>query len=111
MRHILKGVAALFFAVVAVSASAQKYQGIVDKTIAVVGNEVIMISDIESEMQMMLYNYGMQSDRKARCELLESMMSSKLFLMFSSIGESVWMRRKRAFTRGRPSLNDSLCDS
>lgn len=81
MRHILKGVAALFFAVVAVSASAQKYQGIVDKTIAVVGNEVIMISDIESEMQMMLYNYGMQSDRKARCELLESMMSSKLFLM------------------------------
>ena len=81
MRHILKGVAALLFAVVAVSASAQKYQGIVDKTIAVVGNEVIMISDIESEMQMMLYNYGMQSDRKARCELLESMMSSKLFLM------------------------------
>jgi len=81
MRHILKGVAALLFAVVAVSASAQKYQGIVDKTIAVVGNEVIMISDIESEMQMMLYNYGMQSDRKARCELLENMMSSKLFLM------------------------------
>ncbi len=81
MRHILKGVAALLFAVIAVSASAQKYPGIVDKTIAVVGNEVIMISDIESEMQMMLYNYGMQSDRKARCELLENMMSSKLFLM------------------------------
>ena len=77
----MKGVAALLFAVIAVSASAQKYPGIVDKTIAVVGNEVIMISDIESEMQMMLYNYGMQSDRKARCELLENMMSSKLFLM------------------------------
>ena len=40
-----------------------------------------MISDIESEVQMMQYNYGMQSDRKARCELLENMMSSKLFLM------------------------------
>ena len=82
MRHILKGVAVSLIAAASLSASAQKYQGgIVDKTIAVVGNEVIMISDIESEVQMMQYNYGMQSDRKARCELLENMMSSKLFLM------------------------------
>jgi peptidyl-prolyl cis-trans isomerase SurA len=82
MRHILKGVAVSLLAAASLSASAQKYQGgIVDKTIAVVGNEVIMISDIESEVQMMQYNYGMQSDRKARCELLENMMSSKLFLM------------------------------
>ena len=81
MRHILKGVAVFLFAAVSVSASAQKYTGgIVDKTVAVVGNEVIMISDVESEMQMML-SYGMQSDRKARCELLENMLSSKLFLM------------------------------
>lgn len=82
MRHILKGVAVFLFAAASVSASAQKYQGgIVDKTVAVIGNEVIMISDIESEMQMMQSYYGMQSDRKARCELLESMMSSKIFLM------------------------------
>lgn len=82
MRHILKGVAVLLFAAVSVNASAQKYEGgIIDKTIAVVGNEVIMISDIESEMQMMQSYYGMKSDRKARCELLENMMSSKLFLM------------------------------
>ena len=82
MRHILKGVAVFLFAVVSVNASAQKYQGgIVDKTVAVIGNEVIMISDIESEVQVMLYNYGQQSDRKARCEILENLMSSKLFLM------------------------------
>ena len=82
MRHILKGVAVFMFAVVSVNVSAQKYQGgIVDKTVAVIGNEVVMISDIESEVQMMLYNYGQQSDRKARCEILENMMSSKLFLM------------------------------
>ena len=56
MRHILKGVAVFLFAAASVNASAQKYQGgIVDKTVAVVGNEVIMISDIESEMQMMQY--------------------------------------------------------
>lgn len=82
MRHILKGVAVMLFAAVSVIASAQKYHGgIVDKTVAVVGNEVIMISDIESEMRMMQSYYGMQSDRKARCELLENMLSSKLFLM------------------------------
>ena len=82
MRHILKGVAVFLFAVVSANASAQKYQGgIVDKTVAVIGNEVIMISDIESEVQVMLYNYGQQSDRKARCEILENLMSSKLFLM------------------------------
>ena len=74
--------AVLLFAAVSVNAAAQKYEGgLVDKTIAVVGNEVIMISDIESEMQMMQSYYGMKSDRKARCELLENMMSSKLFLM------------------------------
>ena len=78
----MKGVAAVVLAVVSVNASAQKYQGgIVDKTVAVIGNEVIMISDIESEMQMMQSYYGSQSDRKSRCELLETMMASKLFLM------------------------------
>ena len=90
MRHILKGVAVFLFAAASISASAQKYQGgIVDKTVAVVGNEVIMISDIESEIQMMQYNYGMQSDRKARCELLENMMSSKLFLMQARVDSLV----------------------
>jgi len=90
MRHILKGVAVLLFAAASVTASAQKYQGgIVDKTIAVVGNEVIMISDVESEIQMMRYNYGMQSDRKARCELLENMMASKLFLMQARVDSLV----------------------
>ncbi len=81
MRHIFKCAAAVLLAVVSANASAQKYQGVIDKTVAVVGNEVIMISDIEDEMRMMQSYYGMQSDRKARCELLENMLSSKLFLM------------------------------
>ena len=90
MRHILKGVAVFLCAVASVSASAQRYQGgIVDKTVAVVGNEMIMISDIESEVQMMLYNYGQQSDRKARCEILENMMASKLFLMQARVDSLV----------------------
>ena len=64
-----------------ISASAQKYPGgIVDKSIAVVGNEMIMISDLEEEVQMMRAQ-GIMSDRNARCEILEGMMESKLFLM------------------------------
>ena len=67
------------------AASAQKYpNGIIDKTVAVIGNEVIMISQLEEEVQMMKA-YGMMSDKSGRCEILESMMSSKLFLMQSRL--------------------------
>jgi peptidyl-prolyl cis-trans isomerase SurA len=63
------------------SGFAQKYpSGLVDKTVAVVGNEVILISDIEDQVQQMTAQ-GYASDRNMRCELLESMMESKLFLM------------------------------
>ena len=65
--------------------SAQKYQGgLVDKTVAVVGNEVIMISDIESEVQQMQAQ-GRSSDRDMRCSILENAMESKLFLMQARI--------------------------
>ena len=69
----------------AVSASAQKYSGgVVDKTVAVIGNEMIMISDIEEEVQLMKAQ-GLMSDRNARCEILENMMEAKLFLMQARI--------------------------
>jgi len=65
--------------------SAQKYRGgVIDKTVAIVGGEVIMISDIEAEVQQMRAS-GMSSDRDMRCEILEAMMESKLFLMQSRI--------------------------
>lgn len=41
---------------------------------------MIMISQLEEEVQMMRA-YGMMSDRTGRCEILEQMMSAKLFLM------------------------------
>ena len=78
MRRLL---AAVLFAGLSLIASAQKYGGgVIDKTVAVVGNEVIMISDIEQEVQMMRAQ-GMSSDRNLRCEILEQMMASKIFLM------------------------------
>lgn len=71
----------MILSAVSVAAAAQKYpDGIVDKTIAVVGNEMIMISQLEQEVQMMRAQ-GLASDRNLRCEILEQMMASKLFLM------------------------------
>ena len=73
--------AAVLFAAAALTASAQKYSGgLVDKTVAIVGNEVIMLSDLEDEVAMMKA-YGMMSDKKGRCEILEEMMATKIFLM------------------------------
>ena len=77
----MKLVAVLLFVLTAAGASAQRYSdGVIDKTIAVIGNEMITISQLEEEVQMMRA-YGMLSDKSGRCEILEQMMASKLFLM------------------------------
>lgn len=57
---------------------AQKYDGVIDKTVALVGNSMILLSQIESEVRMMQFQ-GYVSDRDLRCEVLENMMVSKLF--------------------------------
>ena len=54
INHKMMLVAIVAFVMTAVVASAQKYQdGVIDKTIAVIGNEVITISGLEEEVQMM----------------------------------------------------------
>ena len=78
MKHIILTAAALLLCF---SLGAQKYKGgVADKTIAVVGGETILLSDLEAEVQQMRMN-GTAGDRDMRCELLENMMESKLFLM------------------------------
>ena len=70
------------------TASAQKYQnGLIDKTVAVVGNEVIMLSEVEEEMKTQ--SYGYMSDKTSRCEVLENMMVTKLFLMQARVDSLV----------------------
>lgn len=60
--------------------NAQVYNdGLIDKTIALVGNEMIMLSQLENEIQMMMAQ-GMTPDRNSRCEVLENMLAQKLFL-------------------------------
>ena len=77
MKHIILTVAAL---AACLTLSAQKYKGVVDKSVAVVGGETILLSDVESEVQQLRAS-GMASDKDMRCEVLENMMDSKIFLM------------------------------
>ena len=65
---------------ISVPATAQKYaNGLVDKTIALIGNDMIQLSTLETEVQMMLFR-GVTSDKNLRCEVLENMLVQKLFL-------------------------------
>lgn len=80
MKNLVGISACLALLMFSVAASAQKYNGVVDKTVAVVGNEMISLSNIEEEAAMMRAQ-GVTSDRMARCEILENMMTAKLFLM------------------------------
>lgn len=60
---------------------AQKYEkGLIDKTIALVGNDMIMLSNLEAEAQMRSAR-GITVDQTTRCEILEDMLISKLFLV------------------------------
>lgn len=84
MKRYLRVAVTVFFVGICSLASAQKYNGVIDKSVAVVGNELILLSDIESEVQV-LRTQGYSSDRNLRCEILESLMRNKLFLMQSRI--------------------------
>lgn len=67
----------------------QKYQnGLIDKTVAVVGNEMILLSQIEQEVEMLQFQ-GHYSDRNLRCQVLEQMMVSKIFLAQAKVDSIV----------------------
>lgn len=70
-------VALLLFA--AVQLRAQTYEGVVEKSVALIGNDIVMLSDIEAEAQMQRAR-GLVVDKAGRCEILEDFMTSKLFL-------------------------------
>ena len=66
--------------VVAISpVNAQKYEGIVDKTIAIVGDKAISLFDLESEIQV-LKSQGYPVDKDTRCEILEGMLGAKIYV-------------------------------
>lgn len=58
----------------------QRYnKGLIDKTIALIGNDMIQLSTLETEVQMMMLQ-GVTSDKNIRCEVLENMLTQKIFL-------------------------------
>ena len=60
--------------------SAQRYEnGLADKTIVLIGNEAILLSQLEGEIQVIAAE-GRGVDRNTRCQMLENMMVHKLFL-------------------------------
>ena len=81
MKHIFLSTAALLLCF---ALNAQKYRGVIDKTVAVVGGETILLSDIEAEVQQLRAS-GAGSDRDMRCEVLEQMLDAKIFLMQARI--------------------------
>lgn len=81
MKKILPVFLAALSALLCETAHAQKYSnGLIDKSVAVVGNELITLSMVEQEVQMMRAQ-GMHIDQNSRCALLENLMESKLLLM------------------------------
>lgn len=82
MKRIMKfTAAAAAMLCICSAATAQRYTGgLIDRTVAVVGNEMISLGEIEAQAQVNRAR-GLASDRAARCEILQSIMESKLFLM------------------------------
>lgn len=77
---------AVFFLITAQILSAQRYKnGLIDKSVAVIGEEMISLSDLEQEVQMMKVQGHYLSGKNLRCTVLENMMESKLFLMQARI--------------------------
>ena len=67
-------------AAASVSLTGQTYKnGLIDKSVAIVGNDVVLLSDIEEEVRMMQAG-GYAVDNNTRCQILENIVSSKLFL-------------------------------
>lgn len=80
MRKLISSAVVLLLFMIPFNLSAQQYQnGLVDKTIAIIGNEPIFLSQLEGEVQMMQAN-GYLSDRNTRCMVLENMLVQNLFL-------------------------------
>ena len=79
MNQRLKFAASGLLLCLCTAVSAQKYQGVIDKTVAIVGGEMISLSEVEAQVQAMRVQ-GYSSDRNLRCEILENLMQTKLLI-------------------------------
>ena len=75
-NKFLKILSALALAGVCTLAPAQRYNGLIDKSVAIVGNEMITLSDVEGQVQAM----RAQGIPANRCDILENAMQTKLLI-------------------------------
>ena len=75
-NKLLKCAATLALVGLCIVASAQRYRGVIDKSVAIVGNEMISLSDVEAQVQAMRAQ-GLPANR---CDILENMMQTKLLI-------------------------------
>ncbi len=69
-------VCSMMLSVASLSMHAQVYEdGLIDKSVAVVGNDMILLSDIEDEVRMMQAS-GYPVDANSRCQILENLVNS-----------------------------------
>lgn len=81
MKSLFRTVLCLALIQVALpSVQAQIYSNVIDRTVAIVGNEMIQLSQVESETQMLQFQ-GYTADRNVRCMVFENLLEGKLFLM------------------------------
>ena len=82
LRKISAVIAVLIILASASGARAQIYNnGLIDKTVALIGNESILLSQIEEQVQLMLANGSAPAeDKKMRCLVLEQTLQQKMFL-------------------------------
>ncbi len=106
-KPLLKTLFIITFIFAGCSIYAQKYQnGLIDKTVALVGNEMIMLSQIESEVQMMQFQ-GYKADKNLRCEILERTLEQKLFLTQARL-DSLKVNEDMVVSQLEQRLNDVL---
>ncbi len=77
----MKRISILIFVAVVLTAQtlvAQKYDNVIDKTVAVVGNSVIMLSEVEENAKIWS-QYGLGSGESVRCEILDSIINNKIY--------------------------------
>ena len=65
-------------------AQEKKEDNIIDKVVAVVGNEAILLSDVEQEIQQQRM-YGILSEENLFCRILEEMLQSRLLIAQAKI--------------------------
>ncbi len=80
MKHII---GALLIGLCLVTATAQQ-RAIIDKVVATVGSEVVLLSEVEEQYAMMSAQQG-NMPPQARCNILDNIMGSKLLLNQSKL--------------------------